>query len=240
MIRIALPVVLALLLLTPASADQNFPRAVTGTTSPGQSSPTAVNAGNSPGWTVYTWNSTLTQPLVGTRAFVYPGGVASFLLLPARYAALLSTESPAFTGDLTGKTVGATLSLANSGTVTYGLEGTPGNTCIAPPTARLWFSTVASTYDPNATPYTNTWWSNPVSVALNVKRNHVTISAPLGTGNWSDSNGQPDTSQPAAFAGAVAGIKQIGLSFGGGCFFDVGIGVSGGSGAVTLNSFSVG
>lgn len=57
---------------------------------------------------------------------------------------------------------------------------------------------------------------------------------------WSDWDGHSGTAEPAGFAAAVSSVTAIGLSFGGGCFFENGIGTTDGSGTFTLNNFTVG
>ena len=42
----------------------------------------------------------------------------------------------------------------------------------------------------------------------------------------------------AGYQAAVANVTAVGLSFGGGCFFENGIGTTDGSGSFELNSFS--
>ena len=58
---------------------------------------------------------------------------------------------------------------------------------------------------------------------------------------WSDWNGQPGNSSApvtAAFNAAVAKVDTIGLSFGGGCFFENGVTTNDGSGTFALTAFS--
>jgi hypothetical protein len=55
-------------------------------------------------------------------------------------------------------------------------------------------------------------------------------------GQWSDWNGQVGNSSPdvtAGFNAAVAKVSTVGISFGGGCFFENGVTTSDGSGAFT-------
>jgi hypothetical protein len=55
---------------------------------------------------------------------------------------------------------------------------------------------------------------------------------------WSDWNGQNGLSVPVAFNAAVAKVNQIGVSFGGGCFFENGVTTSNGTGTFALTAFS--
>jgi hypothetical protein len=58
--------------------------------------------------------------------------------------------------------------------------------------------------------------------------------------NWSDFYGHfgNDPAYAAGFNAAVANVTEIGLSFGGGCFFENGVGTTDGSGTFTLNSYT--
>lgn len=55
---------------------------------------------------------------------------------------------------------------------------------------------------------------------------------------WSDWNGQPSSTNAVAFTAAAQDATVVALSFGGGCFFENGVGTSDGSGSFTLNSFT--
>jgi len=64
----------------------------------------------------------------------------------------------------------------------------------------------------------------------------------LDGANWSDYYGHygNDPAYSAGFNAAVSNVTQIGLSFGGGCFFENGVGTSDGSGIFTLNTYTAG
>ena len=67
----------------------------------------------------------------------------------------------------------------------------------------------------------------------------ATLTARLDPSEWSDWDGHmgnSDTAHAAAFAEAVADVQQIGLSFGGGCFFANGVGTPNGSGSIALTN----
>jgi hypothetical protein len=59
---------------------------------------------------------------------------------------------------------------------------------------------------------------------------------------WSDWNGQfgtVDAETTAAFEAAAADPDLVGLSFGGGCFFENGVGTSSGSATFKLISYTI-
>ncbi len=166
------------------------------------------------------------------------GGVATFDFTNQPNTNLLVTthgaDKGAILGDLTGKTISATFEIAGAATFMYSGEPSCGNTIS---TLRLFFQTSnAGGFDE-----THFWWSNPVSYVLTNTSGPTTLTANLGDPSaWSDFFGHfgNDPGFPG-FADAVSNVTTIGLSFGGGCFFENGVGTTDGSGTFTLDSFSV-
>src|ERR1044071_7862334 len=128
-------------------------------------------------------------------------------------------------GDLRGKTVTATFT--NSG------EGTADNPCVNPANTRLYFTTDNG----GGFAFTHYWWSNPSSAYL--ANGTFSVTANVEPAEWSAWNGQACPTQGDGFNDAAANVTTIGLTFGGGCFFENGVGTVDGSGTFTLNSFSV-
>jgi hypothetical protein len=168
-------------------------------------------------------------------------GIASFDFTNLDNTALLVTDNKAKSaglGDLSGKTVAADFTvsgLTTGNTITYFNEpdACGGTTAYV----RYFFQTSnAGGFDE-----THYWWSNPVSSPLT--GNGSANLAPVGFdgSNWSDFYGHfgNDPAYSAGFASAVSNITTIGLSFGGGCFFENGVGTTDGSGTFTLNHFTI-
>jgi hypothetical protein len=177
-----------------------------------------------PGWTVYNYNPS------GRSLYPQPAnfsnGVASFTFQPNLFAALLTTGDKTLTGNLTGKTLTDTITVSGA-TDTFVTQN--GGGCGNPPAVRFYFSTPGFSY-------TNFWWSNPVSYVL--ANGTVTLSAPLSDpSQWSDWNGEFGTQNPSEFAQAVSKVQQVGLSFGGDCFFENGATVASGT-ALFQSQFS--
>jgi hypothetical protein len=194
-------------------------------------------------WKVDDYNRIQTHPArVPSKV---PLGIAfDFLFTPD--TALLATTHSSYNndllGDLTGKSLSATVGVTvTAGTVfTYFGEGTPSNPCGRPANVRFYFQTNTS----GKFEETDYWWSNPVSVDLQALTfGDVTISTTFSGSQWSDFFGHfgSDPVYAAAFAAAVKDVQMIGLSFGGGCFFENGVGIvpGTGSGSFRLMDFTV-
>jgi len=85
--------------------------------------------------------------------------------------------------------------------------------------------------------FTHFWWSNPIHVDFTGASGGETMTVSLGDlSQWSDWNGKVADSSPdvtAGFNAAVAKVSTVGVSFGGGCFFENGVTTSDGSGSFT-------
>jgi hypothetical protein len=163
-------------------------------------------------------------------------GVASLNFTSEPNTALLVTDQKAkngnLLGDLNGKTVTATFTISGAGPFTYYGEATPSNPCPSPANVRLYFQTSnAGGFD-----FTHYWWSNPAHADL--ANGTFTVTANVLPPEWSDWNGQNGATVPAEFAEAAGNVTEIGLSFGGGCFFENGVGTTNGAGTFTLTSYS--
>lgn len=171
------------------------------------------------------------------------GSVASLNFTNLDNTALLVTQNkakfPSLLGDLTGKSVSAsfTVSGLNAGQY-FTYYGESNATSGTPVNVRYFFETSGSGGFNEA----HYWWSNPVAVDLNtVSGSAMLASVPLTGANWSDFYGHfgNDPDYAAAFNAAVSNVTMIGVSFGGGSFFENGIATTDGSGTFTLNTFTV-
>jgi hypothetical protein len=168
-----------------------------------------------------------------------PGtGIASFDFTDQNNTALLVTTHGASKGDtlgdLTGKTITATFDISGAtGALTYFGEGTASNPCGTPANTRLFFQTDNG----GGFAFTHYWWSNPESQLL--ANGTWSLTATVEPGEWSDWNGQPGATQVPGFLDAASNVTTIGFSFGGGCFFENGVGTTDGSGTFTLDTFTV-
>lgn len=198
----------------------------------------APGQGAASGWHVGYFQNTAPSPSFASAPSA-AGAIAGLNFTSSPNTSLLVTDQKAqfgsLLGNLTGKTVTATFTVTGAtGAFTYYGEGTPSNPCGTPANARLFFQTSnAGGFDE-----THYWWSNPASVTL--ANGTYSVTAHVEGSEWSDFFGHfgNDPAYSAGFGAAAANVTEIGLSFGGGCFFENGVGTSNGSGTLTLNSFT--
>jgi hypothetical protein len=162
-------------------------------------------------------------------------GIASIDFTNQPNTALLVTTHGAakgtLLGDLRGETITATFHVSGvNGSFIYFGEPSCGGTTA---NARLFFQTDNS----GGFQFTHYWWSDVAWTAL--ANGGFSLTATVLPPGWSDWNGQAGVDQVAGFNDAASNVTTIGLSFGGGCFFENGIGTDDGSGTLTLDTFSV-
>jgi hypothetical protein len=148
---------------------------------------------------------------------------------------LYNSKDSTLLGDLSGSTMIATFTVSgvNEG-ATFTWSGTCGST---PATVRIFFESI-----PPGTKfaYTNYWWADVSPASAVLANGDFTLTATVdATQAWSDWNGQPSSANAGAFNAAATNPTAVGLSFGGGCFFENGVGTSDGSGTLTLDTFNV-
>jgi hypothetical protein len=184
-------------------------------------------------WTVYDYNPSgqaiAPRNSPDSMPATTTGATTTFPFKLGTYTALLTTKDPSLTGDLSMKTLSDTISV--SGDATSFMTQHNGGDCVnnIPAAVRFYFRSPSASGPSTGTPpagfYTQFWWSNPVNVALASGNESQTIMASMSPTQWSDWNGQP-ASSPAvteAFLEATHKVLEIGLSFGGECFFETGV-----------------
>lgn len=190
-------------------------------------------------WDVWNINSAGTM----YKAKPAPGGadsIANFTFPSTTTLALLTTsQDKALTGDLTGKTLTATFTINGSDGAAFTYDGAPGACGLNGPYVRLYFTgNPKAKFSYSTVGYTKYWWSNPIHVDLTAGLDQQLV-VPLDTANWSDWGGELASAVPMYFTSAVQTVTSMGLSFGGGCFFANGVGMSAGSASFSLTSFTV-
>jgi hypothetical protein len=186
-------------------------------------------------WTVYDYNPSNQEIAPRNSPNSMPatttGTTTTFQFTPGIYTALLTTKDPRLTGDLSMKTLTDTISV--NGDAASFMTQHNGGDCVSntPAAVRFYFRSPSASGPSTGTPpagfYTQFWWSNPVNVPLVNGNQSQTITANMSVPNeWSDWNGQNGSSSPAvteAFLEATHKVLEIGLSFGGECFFETGV-----------------
>ena len=168
------------------------------------------------------------------------GGLAAFdFSVPNKSRLLFNSKDSSLLGNLTASTMSATFTVSgvsDGATFTYGGQGTASNPCVSPAAVRLYFESI-----PPGTKFafTNYWWADvtPASAVLANGDYALTVTVDSAQA-WSDWNGQPSSANAEAFNAAAGNVTAVGLSFGGGCFFENGVGTTDGSGTLTLNTFA--
>lgn len=194
-----------------------------------------ASAGDSD-WKVYTYNPSgralSSQQADEGPAFTFTTSTDTALFAAQRL------EGP--NTSLAGRTITAKFRIdAVGATFHYFGEGSPSNPCGTPASVRLYFSSNGS-FGSKKDWYSNFWWSRTAASSHMLADGTFTIIANVSPGNWSNWNGQLDTDRPDGFAAAAADPALIGFSFGGGCFYENGVGASGGTATFTMLSFVIG
>ena len=186
-------------------------------------------------WTVYDYNPSNQAIAPRNSPNSMPATTTSttttFPFKAGIYTALLTTTDPSLTGDLSTKSLTDTISV--SGDATSFMTQHNGGDCVSnvPAAVRFYFRSPSASGPSTGTPpagfYTQFWWSNPVNAQLLIGNQTLLIMVSMANPTqWSDWNGQRGDSSPAvteAFLEAIQKVKEIGLSFGGECFFETGV-----------------
>jgi len=191
-------------------------------------------------WKVYDYNASGQELLVRQPFFVMaPDGGIAFQFLYTPDTALFMTGHPSYRGDLLGDMRGKTISARIGITVDsvtppmYTYFGDPGDCGHIPSNVRFFFQTRPSgPFNPS-----DYWWSNPVNEDLETLQAATNPSGSLTISNsfhpelWSNYYGMFGTADPIGWDHAASNVVAIGLSFGGGCFFENGVGIVPGTGS---------
>lgn len=158
--------------------------------------------------------------------FVFP----SYGYQPTNRTVISFLTTTNISGDFTGKSLTANLSILSTLGARFAYGGMldangqqPGwNTGTLPANVRFFISSYRDTYNNLYADYHPDlfWWSKGGTVSVN--QGIYTLTASLDPSAWTNAAGQTNA---VGFANAVKGTAQIGLSFGGGNFYDVGVGV---------------
>jgi hypothetical protein len=110
----------------------------------------------------------------------------------------------------------------------YRLEAS--NTCSSPATVRAFLQRG----DDDLYAANGRFWSNPMATILSP--GNFTMAIKLHPNQWTNVEGQHDR---AGFEALLDKIGNVGITFGGGCFFGHGVNVEGGSAQFIMSSFAM-
>jgi hypothetical protein len=121
----------------------------------------------------------------------------------------------------------------------YNLQ--PVNTCIYPSHVRFLLQEKGDDLSGANDKQYFRWWSNRVAYQLTSGRANLRASL-TDLSQWTSVFGEKASASAAAAAGfkqAMANLGNVGVSFGGGCFYGHGVGVSGGSARFVVTKYKV-
>lgn len=162
-------------------------------------------------------------------SFVFPQAARG------NYVSML-TKSSSTPADLRGQSLWMVFDMAVTGGIpafNYGWEGTPENVSDVPASMRFFVSDLPTPYDlaTSTQQPQHYWFYNPGIAVVNAL--DFTHEMPYGASlsdyaNWTDGEGHSaaDPAYRALFLNCIAITRQYGVAFGGGRYFDVGIGTS--------------
>lgn len=185
-------------------------------------------------WLVYKWhNSGQYKPNAAPEAtFSFPSSGRN-----VAYPAFLSTTTITdILGNLTGQTVSATFSITVTGDPDFVWGGllSGWNCCGLPANTRFFISDRSDTYsNANYTQHPNSYFWSQAWIEISALTGTSTITTNFDPSQWSQATGHfgSEPEYLAAFQSVVAGIKQIGLSFSGGSYYDCGTAILNGTGS---------
>jgi hypothetical protein len=191
-------------------------------------------------WTVYDYNPSgqAIAPRVSPASMpaTTTGNTTYFPFKPDIYTALLTTTDSNLTGDLSARTLNVTVSVTD-GAGTFQDQHNGGCSPDEKYVRFYFVSPRASGTTGTGTTgfYTQFWWSNPVHVPLATDPQDPLlisqiVNAPSMWSDWNGKRGSDSAEVTEKFLVAIHNVKTVGLSFGGGCFFENGVTTSDGSG----------
>lgn len=164
-----------------------------------------------------------------SNSFAFSGSYPAFFVV-----------TQALAMDISSATLSCTFSLSNSEDVVFRYGGQDiSNFGPRPASARFSFASVVG-YNNQGTGSTN-YQFNSTWAEIGTNSLTGTLTASITPGSWSDAGGCAECPPPteANFWYAVQHVVQIGVAFGGGDFYDVGIATTEGSSTFNLDSFTV-
>jgi hypothetical protein len=131
-------------------------------------------------------------------------------------------------------TADATLTISfrivTQGEVKFNYRLEASNTCSSPASVRAFLQRA----DDDLYAANGRFWSNPVATRL--ASGSFTMAIKLRPDQWTNVEGERDRK---GFETLLDNVGDIGITFGGGCFFGHGVNIEGGSATFVMNSFAI-
>lgn len=186
----------------------------------------ACAAAAAQGWDIrYSTGVSLTAPVEGQEfSFDFPQSPGS-----VHYVTKAVTLAA-------GVAASATFTITTVGDPVFDYHTDPDNTCDRPAAVRLFLQRRDDDMSGAGQYEFYRWWSNAGTV---LKEGTFTVNVALEPALWTSVFGKTGDSNPAAFAEAMANLGNVGVTFGGGCFFGHGVRILNGRAVFTMNRFAV-
>ncbi len=191
-------------------------------------------------WVLYKWgNSGQYKPYAApdaTFSFPQTGRNVAYPVF------LVTTTATNLIGNLSGKTLEATLTIsvtASPGFVWGGLLS-GWNTGGLPANVRMFISSEIGYGNSQYTSHPEHFWWSHTWAEISEMTGTVTLSDALDPNNWSDANGRfaNDPAVAGAFQAVISNAVTVGLACSGGNFFDCGVAILNGTGTATFHLIS--
>jgi hypothetical protein len=127
-------------------------------------------------------------------------------------------------------TLTVTFEIVTQGKVRFNYKLEPSNTCSSPATVRAFLQCA----DDHLYAANGRFWSNPIATIL--EPGTFTMAIKLNSDQWTNVEGQNDR---AGFEALLSKIGNVGITFGGGCFFGHGVNVGAGSARFVMTGFVI-
>jgi hypothetical protein len=136
-----------------------------------------------------------------------------------------------------GSALSITYTITTTGNPVFDYRTKADNTCGkgSPGTVRLFFQRYGDNFSGEGPYQQYRYWSQVAFKELSPGTH--TLTATLDPSKWSDVYGKRGSDYPDQFNQAVAYAENVGVTFGGGCFFGHGVKVVGGTATFTVNAF---
>ncbi len=177
------------------------------------------NAAAAAGWEIrYSTGVTLKAPALGQEfSFNFPllPGSVHYITKPLALPA--------------GGAASASFTITTTAEPAFDYHTAANNICANPAAVRLFLQRQGDDMSGKGDYEFYRWWSNTGAV---LKQGSATLTVALEPSLWTSVYGRKGDANPAAFADAMAHLGNVGVTFGGGCFYGHGVRILNGEAAV--------